>query len=157
MKILTHSIIAIRSCLALAFALAFSPQLQAQTAVPAEGTNTAKAKMAACCQEMKELKQKVAAEMKAQDLELNALVAKVNRASEDKKVEKITTALTVMLEQRTTMNACMLDMQEQMMTHMMKHMQMGKESMAQCPMMKRMNGMDDQAAEGHKEQHPETK
>jgi len=28
-----------------------------------------------------------------------------------------------------------------MMTHMMQHMQMGKKSMSQCPMMKEMGGM----------------
>jgi hypothetical protein len=31
---------------------------------------------------------------------------------------------------------------------------MGKESMSQCPMMKRMKGMDDKSAGPHKE-HPE--
>jgi hypothetical protein len=29
-----------------------------------------------------------------------------------------------------------------MMKHMMQHMQMGKDSMSQCPMMRGMKGMD---------------
>jgi hypothetical protein len=41
-----------------------------------------------------------------------------------------------------------------MMKHMMQHMQMGKESLAQCPMMKDMEGMkdmDEKSADAHKE------
>jgi hypothetical protein len=33
-------------------------------------------------------------------------------------------------------------MEDEMMQHMMRHMQMGKESMAQCPMMTGMKGME---------------
>ena len=35
----------------------------------------------------------------------------------------------------------MMKMQEGMMSHMMEHMQAGKESMASCPMMKPMGSM----------------
>jgi len=42
-----------------------------------------------------------------------------------------------------------------MMEHMMQHMQMGKESMAKCPMMKDMKGMDDKSEDAHKEHHEE--
>jgi hypothetical protein len=54
-------------------------------------------------------------------------------------------------------------MHEEMMDHMMQHMQMGKESMSQCPMMggmkgmKGMKGMDDKSAGAHKEHHEEEK
>jgi hypothetical protein len=36
-------------------------------------------------------------------------------------------------------------------------MQMGKESMAQCPMMKGMKGMDEKSAVAHKEHQVEQK
>ena len=47
-----------------------------------------------------------------------------------------------------------------MMQHMMQHMQMGKESMAQCPMMKDMKGMkgmDEGSAATHKDHQQEQK
>jgi hypothetical protein len=49
--------------------------------------------------------------------------------------------VTRMVEQRTAMHARKSKMQDEMMTHMMQHMQMGKNSMSQCPMMKGMKGM----------------
>jgi hypothetical protein len=42
--------------------------------------------------------------------------------------------------QRRTMRDGMMKMQEDMMSHMMEHMQAGKESMAMCPMMKQTVG-----------------
>ena len=42
--------------------------------------------------------------------------------------------VTKMAEQRMTMEARKAKMEEEMMKHMMRHMQMGKESMSQCPM-----------------------
>ncbi len=109
------------------------------------------------CQAMKEQKQKMMAEMKAQDAELTAQVAQMNSAPEDKKLGLIAAVVTRMVEQRSVMNTDMEKMQERMMQHMMRHMQMGKESMSQCPMMKGMKGMDEQAAGTHNEHHEEQK
>jgi hypothetical protein len=81
------------------------------------------------------------AEMKAQDAELTAQVAEMNSASADKKVDLIAAILTDLVEGRTAMHARMVNMQEEMMPHMMQHMQMGQESMANCPMMKGMKNM----------------
>jgi len=98
-------------------------------------------KMTASCQEMLQQKQRMMEEMKAQDAELTQQVATINCALEDKKVGLMTDILTRMLEQRTAMNVPMEKMQAKMMQDMLQHMQMGKESMSQCPMMKDTTGM----------------
>ena len=43
--------------------------------------------------------------------------------------------VTQMVAQRTALNERKAKMEQGMMKHMMQHMQTGKESMAQCPMM----------------------
>jgi len=93
------------------------------------------------CQAMKEQKAKMMADMKAQDAELTAQVATMNSAPENQKLALMSAIVTRMVEQRTAMDARKAKMEEAMMQHMMQHMQMGKESMSQCPMMKGMKGM----------------
>jgi hypothetical protein len=56
-----------------------------------------------------------------------------------------------MLEQRISMDARKAKMEDEMMEHMMKHMEMGKKSMAKCPMMKDMKGMDHKPTDADKE------
>ncbi len=75
------------------------------------------------------------AEMKAQDAELTAQVARMNSASKEAKVDLLAEIVTKMVEQRTAMNARM----EQMHGEMMKHMQMGMDSK---PHPSKMKGMD---------------
>ena len=146
----------IRSSLALALALALWSPVQARSAEPAEG-KMMEGKMMERCQEMKKQKQKMKEDMKAQNAELTEHVAKMNSAPEDKKMGLMAAVLTHMLEQRITMDARKAKMEEEMMKHMMQHMQMGKESMAQCPMMKGMKGMDDKSGDAHKEHQKEQK
>lgn len=141
MKTQIHTSIVIRTSLALALAMVIWSPAQAQTAEPATG------KMMERCQEMQAQKQKMMAEMKAQDVALTEQVATMNRAPSDKKTDLMAAILTQVVEQRATMHARMEKMQAGMMQHMTKHMQMGKESMAQCPMMK---GADDKPAGDHK-------
>ena len=102
------------------------------------------------CQEMKEQKQKMMEDTKAQDAELTAQVAEMNSAPEDKKMSLMAAVITHMVEQRIAMDARKAKMEEEMMKHMMEHMKMGKESMSQCPMMKGIKGMDDQSGDAHK-------
>ena len=112
------------------------------------------------CQEMKQQKQKMMADMKAQDDQLMEQVAEMNRAPHDKKIGLMAAVLTHMAEQRIAMNARKAKMDEEMMQHMMQHMQMGKDSMLQCPMMKDMKGMKDmgdKSEDAHKEHHEEQK
>src|ERR1035437_9521561 len=155
MKKQTHTNILIRSSLALALALAIWSPVQSQSAEPAEGKMMTEAKMMEQCQEMKEQKQKMKEDMKAQDAELTKQIAKMNHAPKDKKMDLMAAVITHMVEQRIAMDARKAKMEEEMMQHMMKHMQMGKESMSQCPMMKGMKdmkGMDDKSGAAQKEQ-----
>jgi hypothetical protein len=158
MKKHTHTNLVIRSGLALALALAIWSPVQARSAEPADGKMIMDGKMMTetnmmqCCQTMKEQKKKMMADMKVQDAELAAQVAKMNSAPEDKKFDLMAAVVTQMVEQRTAMNARKAKMDEEMMKHMMQHMQMGKESMSQCPMMKGMKGMDEKTGDAQKEQ-----
>ena len=160
MKNQTHTNLIIRSSLALALALAIWSPVHARSAEPAEGKMMTEAKIMERCQAMKEQKEKMIADMKAQDAELTVQVAKMNSAPEDKKMGLMAAVLTHMVEQRITMDARKAKMEEEMMKHMMQHMQMGKESMAQCPMMKDMKdmkGMDEGSAATHKDHQQEQK
>ena len=105
------------------------------------------------CQEMKTKKEQMMAEMKAQDAELTARVARMNNAPENEKPALMAAIVTTMLEQRIARDAHKAKMEEEMMKHMMQHMQMGKESMAQCPMMKGMGDMDAKSDSTHEEHH----
>lgn len=154
MKKQTHTNILIRSSLALALALVIWSPVQSQSAEPAEGKMMTEAKMMEQCQEMKEHKQKMKEEMKAQDAELTNQISKMNLSPKDKKMDLMAAVLTQMVEQRIAMDARKAKMEEKMMKHMMQHMQMGKESMAQCPMMK---DMDDKSGDDHKEHQKEHK
>ena len=102
-----------------------------------------------CCQGMKEQKQAMMAEIKAQDADLAAQVAQMNSAPEDKKLALLAAIVTRIVEQRTAMNARM----EKMHGEMMQNMQMGKDSMSKCPMMKGMKGTDSKSP-GAQEEHP---
>ena len=139
MKTQTNLNLAICSSLALALVIWSLVPLQAQE--PAKGKKMMEGKMMESCQKMKEQKQKMMADMKAQDAELTEAVAKMNSAPEEQKMSLMAALITSMVEQQTAMHTRTAKMQEEMMTHMMEHMQMGKESMAQCPMMKEMKGM----------------
>jgi hypothetical protein len=84
--------------------------------------------------------EKMMADVKAADEHLDGLVAKMNDASGQAKVDATAATVTEIVAQRKTMRERMMGMQHEMMTHMMEHMQAGPESMAMCPMMK-MKGM----------------
>ena len=152
--------LAIRSSLALGLALTVWSPVYAQSPQPAERKAMTEATMMERCQEMKEQKQKMKEDMKAQDAQLTEQLTKMNRAPENKKMGLMAAVITHMVEQRITMDARKAKMEEEMMKHMMQHMQMGKESMAQCPMMKGMKGMkdmDESPASTHKENQEEKK
>jgi Spy/CpxP family protein refolding chaperone len=146
------------SSLTLALALAIWSPVQAQPVPPAEGKMMMEGKpmtpgkMMECCQAMKEQKEKMMADMKAQDATLTEQVAQMNRAPENAKVNLMAGIVTQMLEQRIAMTARMEKMHDGMMQHMMQHMQMGQDSMAQCPMMKGMDGMDKKSGDSPEKQ-----
>jgi DNA-binding transcriptional regulator YdaS (Cro superfamily) len=157
MKNQTNAQLVVCSSLALVLALALCSPVQAQSAQTAEEKTPTAAAMMERCQEMKEQKQKLKEDMKAQDAQLTEQLANMNRAPEDKQMGLMAGVLTHMVEQRIAMDARKAQMEEAMMQHMMQHMQMGKESMSQCPMMKGMKDMDDTAAGAHKEPQEQQK
>jgi DNA-binding transcriptional regulator YdaS (Cro superfamily) len=144
----THLVVC--SSLAVVLALALRSPVQAQSAQLTEEKTPTAAAMMERCQEMKEQKQKLKEDMKAQDAQLTEQLANMNHAPEDKQTGLIASVLTHMVEQRIAMDARKSQMEEAMTKHMMQHMQMGKESMSQCPMMKSMTDIGGNAA-GHKE------
>ena len=102
------------------------------------------------CEKMKEQKQTMMGEMKAQDVALATAVVKMNAATGEEKSAQLAAIVTSLVEQRTAMRVGMAKMQDQMMSHMMDHMQNGKESMMSCPM---MSDADDKSSDAHKEHH----
>jgi hypothetical protein len=90
------------------------------------------------CKDMMEQKKTLAADVKSQDAELTELVAKMNGAPGDKQMTLMATVITQIVEQQVARDQRNAKMEDEMMAHMMQHMQMGKDSMAQCPMMKDM-------------------
>ena len=105
-----------------------------ETAKPATG-------MAAKCQAMMVEHDKMMTDMKAADQRLDGLVASMNPASGMEKTSATATVVTEMVAQNRAMRDGMMKMQQGAMTHMMEHMQAGKDSMAMCPMMKQMGAM----------------
>ncbi len=162
MKKQTSTDVFIRSILALAMILATgylsacsgqstgaSPPAISPVAAPsveaAKEKDMAESKMMDRCMEMKQQKQKMMEDMKAQDTELTAQLTRMNSTTAKEKMPLMAAIITTMVEQRIARDARKAKMEEEMMQHMMQHMQMGKDSMAQCPMMKDMKvmkGMD---------------
>ncbi len=97
--------------------------------------------MSAKCKAMMAEHDKMTAGMKTADQRLDGLVAKMNAASGAEKTTATAVVVTELVAQRVTMRDGMMKMQEGMMTHMMEHMQEGKDSMAMCPMMKHKGDM----------------
>ena len=149
MKNYRNTNIIIRSSFALAMLLAGWSSVNAQPAEPAKGGTMTMAKMMESCQQMKEQKQSMQADMKAQDAQLTEQLSKMNGAPDDQKMGLMAAVVTHMVEQRIAMDARKAKMEEEMMKHMMQHMQMGKESMSQCPMMKGMDGASAGALKDH--------
>ncbi len=144
----------LRSSMVLAAMIAVWAPASSLSAEPAEGKEMKmESKMMEKCEEMKKEKQKMQAEMKAQDVELTAAAATMNSAAQDKKLDLVAGVVTRLVEQRTAMHAQKAKMEEKMMKHMMGHMEMGKESMSKCPMMK---DMDEKSDGAHAEHHEKT-
>ena len=141
MKIQLIKHLAIRSGLALAMALALGTPGMAQ---PTDHSKMDHSKMDHAKMNSDHMKEMMA-EMKAQDAELTAQIARMNSATREAKLDMMAEILTKMVDQRTAMNARM----EQMHGEMMKHMQMGMGSKPHHPKMK---GMDMKSEDMPKEQ-----
>ena len=145
MKNQTHTNLPIRYSFALALALAIWSPVPARSAEAAEGEKMTEAKMMEQCQEMKAQKAKMKADMKAQDADLTAQLTEMNRAPQNQKTDLMAAVVTHMVEQRIAMDARKAKMEDEMMLHM----QRGKESTTQCPMMKGLKGMDEKPVDAH--------
>jgi hypothetical protein len=121
-----------------------APGLSAQTPQehqhPASDTAQQGSGMAVKDRAMMAQREKMMADMKAADQQLDALVVKMNTTSGAEQTTATANVVTEMVTQRRTMQAGMMKMQDGMMAHMMEHMQAGTASMASCPMMKQMGG-----------------
>jgi cell division protein FtsL len=98
-------------------------------------------------------RQRMMANMHAQDQQLNELVAQMNSAAGAARVDAIATVVAALVEQRAAMRTGMMAMESEMMNHMMQHMMsmqgnmmgmMGRgqtgtaQSRMSCPMMQQM-------------------
>jgi len=84
------------------------------------------------CQAITAEKQKLTKDIQAQDAELTKLVARMNSAPANRKMDRMAAIITKLVTQRTVMNVRQAKMQEGIMQHMIQHIQLGKESLAQC-------------------------
>jgi hypothetical protein len=125
----------------LVLALVMAPAVQAGPDTPAPGMPMTSAQMKDHCAGMMEHKKTMAADMKAQDAALAELVGKMNRAQGAEQISLMAAVITQMVDQRTARGMHKVKMDDEMMAHMMQHMQTGKDSMSQCPMMKDMKDM----------------
>jgi len=118
--------------LVLGFAAAAQTQKPERQQTPAKPS----ADMTDRCKAMMAQHENMMAEMKAADQRLEDLVAKMNAASGQAKVDATAATVTEIAAQRKLMRDRMMAMHQGMMGHMMEHMQAGPQSMAMCPMMK---------------------
>ena len=87
----------------------------------------------------------------AMDARLGELVAKMNSATDSRKVDAVAAVVTELIAQRKEMRQSMMGSHQAMMKHMAEHMPAGMmASMAECPMMKGMEGAPDP---GTKDEH----
>ena len=143
----------IRAGITLAIALAFCLPSNMQSVELVDVKTTAENQTTAHCEEMKAQKKKMKEDAKTQDAELTEQISKMNSAPEDKKVALMAAVITHMTEQRIAMDARKAKMEEEMMKHMMQHMQMDKDSMSKCPMMKGMKEIDEKSNYDHKDHY----
>jgi hypothetical protein len=157
MKQRTKTNFVFHASLGLALALTICSPINAQSAQPKQeksmtGMSNQEPGMMERCREMKEQKQSMMEELKAQDAQLTGQVATMNSAPTDKKVELMAGIVTRMVEQRIARDDRKAKMEEKMMEHMMEHMQqamqMNMDSPSQCPMMK--GTMDDKSSGGRR-------
>jgi hypothetical protein len=99
------------------------------------------AAMEAKCQAMMAEHEKMMADMKEADQRLDGLVTKMNATKGMDLAPATADVVTEMVTQHRTMRDAMMKGEHDMMMHMMEHMQAGKDSMASCPMMKKMGGV----------------
>ncbi len=138
MKLHTTNHILVRSALILALAVCSPVHAQ-----PPGGKGMMRGKMMGYCREMTEQRQQMMEARKAEDAALTEQLAKMKSAPDDKKMEQLTALVTLMAEQRIAMSAHRAKMEDVMTRHMLRHLEMGKEVMEDCPILKALKDTDD--------------
>ena len=138
----------VQTGLALALVPALALMLFVWSPVRAAPAGAAEAKMTDAqmmqrCYQLKDEKQKLATDAQSQDADLTIQLSQMNSAPADKKLDLMAAVVTKMAAQRMAMDVRRATMEDEMMKHMMLHMQMGKDSMRDCPMMNDMKDMDE--------------
>ncbi len=141
MKNKTNAAVVLCSILAVTFGVAMWSPAVSQPADQKAGMAMMDGKMMEGCQAIMDAKKEMKADMVSQGAELTAHAAKMNSASAADKQQEMAALLTHVVQQRVAMDARMAKLDEEMMQHMMKHMQMGEKSTSQCPMMDGTDGM----------------
>jgi hypothetical protein len=133
MKLKIIQSLLIRSCILLA--MSFGSPLQAQPGPGAKGKMMDGKMMDGKMMEsqMTERRQKMMADVKAQDETLKDLVAKMNSAPDDKKLALMANVVTLLVEQRVAMNERRSSMMDEMFNHLMWHTRIGMENILHCP------------------------
>ncbi len=115
----------------------FAAQHEHQQEMKMESSDHDEAVMS--CEQMVEHRRIMQEHMMLMDQKLDGLVATMNAATGDAKLQAMADVINAMVEQRTQMRNAMETMQPMMMQHMMGHMQPGTahgmKSMKECPMM----------------------
>lgn len=133
---------------ALATALAIASPLFTYAAGTPDGETERPVKMMAGCEDMMERKKEMTTAMQKQDSALTARVVEMNAARSGQRAELLAAIVTDLVAQSAAQNERAGKMQEKMMAHMMGHMEMGKDSMKSCPMMK---DMEENSMKAHRE------
>jgi len=132
----------------LAALLVASPGLRGQTPAESHGQQHTQMKegsqMMDDCHAVMADRERMMSEMRSSDAKLDELIAGMNAARGDAKVQALASVVTEMAEQRKRTMSNMMSMQPRMMQHMMQHMRMGmmegNEQAMECPMMKETMG-----------------
>ena len=88
------------------------------------------------CTKLQAHRQHIAEDLKAEDEELAARVVQLNAAPADTKITELSVIVTRLVAQRTVTHARQSQIEQEMMQHLLHHLQMGKSSLAACPLLK---------------------
>ena len=133
-----------------------SPAAKSPQAAPTMGHHKDSAAMAkhdadmkAECEAVMAKKQAMEGKLQAMDVTLDALVATMNAAKPEVDMEKAMAAvINELVAQRKASRAMMMEMQPEMMAHMLHHMHaQGTKGALECPMMKKGNAPEPKADE----------
>lgn len=105
------------------------------------------------CEAMMKKHGEMQAKNKEMDARLDQLVAAMNQAEGQAKIDRTAAVVNELVAQRSQMRDHMAGMMPMMMQHMGHHMQAGGAGMADCPMMKMMHGSEQKPASPAAHEH----